>query len=189
MLKPNRFYHVYNHANDREDLFKNVIDYHNFLERLVYYLFPICEIHAYCLMPNHFHLLIRVKDEKKLIEHFGKKAGKDYRKLCRLLSQTYSNFFNSYTKRYNSKYQRRGSLFMRPFKAKKIGDLAYLITTFLYIHRNPVHHEFCSRCEDWPYSSYHAYLIGDSNFLFTDLFLEWFKSPAYFIHIHHLETY
>jgi REP element-mobilizing transposase RayT len=60
------FYHIYNHANGGEDLFVAEDNYYYFLQSAIYFLSPVAEVNAYCLMPNHFHLLVRIKKENAL---------------------------------------------------------------------------------------------------------------------------
>lgn len=62
-MESGRFYHIYNRGNNRETLFKEQRNYSYFLKRYRYYLCPLVDTFAYCLLPNHFHLLIRVRRE------------------------------------------------------------------------------------------------------------------------------
>ena len=62
-LENGNYYHVYNRGNNSEDLFRENTNYLYFLELLKKYLLPVVDIYAYCLMSNHFHLLIRIKDD------------------------------------------------------------------------------------------------------------------------------
>ena len=68
ILEPDHFYHIYNHANGIENLFRTEDNYHYFLKKYHQHISPIAETWAYCLMPNHFHFLVRIKEEKDLIE-------------------------------------------------------------------------------------------------------------------------
>ena len=69
-MVPGSYYHIYNHANGRENLFIEERNYCFFLERISIYILPFINLHAYCLLPNHFHLLISIKEieEIKLLE-------------------------------------------------------------------------------------------------------------------------
>ncbi len=104
MLHPGHFYHLYNHANGNEDLFREEKNYYFFLEKAGKYLSPYMNIYAYCLMPNHFHLLISVKEEKQLYEILSK--SNSFRKMSEIAqiqtmynktSKSLSNLFSSYT--------------------------------------------------------------------------------------------
>lgn len=65
-LLPETIYHIYNHANGKENLFINSDNYHFFLQRYSYFIEPIAETYAYCLMPNHLHLMVGIKNETEL---------------------------------------------------------------------------------------------------------------------------
>ncbi|MBL1222247.1 transposase [Chryseobacterium sp. L7] len=141
-------YHIYSHANGKDLLFLEDSNYQYFLDRLLKYIGPIADIYAYCLMPNHFHLLLRFKDlmnDEISNEH-------------QYLMKPFSNFLNSYAKAYNKKYSRKGALFLDFLKRKKVQDEKYLLKLLHYIHNNPIHHGFVSQAEKWKYSSYNSYL-------------------------------
>lgn len=142
-MTPGLFYHVYNRANAYEKLFFNDDNCRFFLELTEKYLPEIGTLYAYALIPNHFHFLIKLHPE----EHFGLNAGKR-------ISQVFSNFFNSYTRSFNSYYRRRGTLFSQHFKHSVIDSMQYRISCVLYIHHNAVHHKLCEDFEQWPYSSH-----------------------------------
>src|SRR5690606_17476239 len=109
-LVPNQYYHLFNHAVGRDNFFNCDDNYRYFLNKYIQYIYPICQTFAYCLMPNHFHFLVRVRDEETL---FGQaqalqpdkaleKADFSYPKF---VMQQFSNFFNGYTKAYNKMYE------------------------------------------------------------------------------------
>ena len=66
LYEPNGIYHIVNHANGKENLFQEEENYHYFLKKYSEKLSPILDFIAYCLMPNHFHLLIRIKEKEIL---------------------------------------------------------------------------------------------------------------------------
>lgn len=105
-------YHIYSHANGKDLLFVEDSNYQYFLARLLKYIIPVAEIYAYCLMPNHFHLLIRFKDlvaDNIDDEH-------------QYLMKPFSNFLNSYAKAYNKRYNRKGDSLSRfPEKEESSG--------------------------------------------------------------------
>jgi len=111
-LLPEHIYHIYNHANGNENLFREDENYGYFLQRYWEFIDPIAEIYAYCLMPNHFHLMVKIRREDEISEYF--KLSKnliDVEDLSGLISKQFSNLFNAYSKAFNKKYSRRGSLF------------------------------------------------------------------------------
>ena len=206
-LLPNTVYHIYNHANGNENLFRSEENYRYFLKKYAEYIYPIAETFAYCLMPNHFHFMVRIRGEEELVEFFktekinqylrgfvnlggiGKKEEKEsgLRNLGiveKLLSQQFSNFFNSYTKAYNKKYNRRGSLFNHRFKRKVVENDSYFIQLVVYIHLNPVKHGFCSHLLDWEYSSIHAYYSEAVSLINKSLLDDVFGSRDAMVHFH-----
>jgi len=168
---PSTFYHIYNHANDPENLFRMDENYRYFLQQWSKYVEPVAETYAYCLMPNHIHFLIRTKDESELKNQTG------LQDLSGFISKQFSNLFNSYAKAYNKMFDRRGSLFIRPFKAKEIDSDEYLTNVIFYIHHNPVHHGFTKNLADWPHSSYHALISDKQTRINRTAVHDWFGSP------------
>ncbi len=139
-LFPAAHYHIYTHAVGGEHLFREVRNYHYFLQRYAYYIPPIAETFAYCLLPTHMHFLIRVHEDVS----------------PRQASQAWSNLFNAYTRAFNTLYARRGSLFQRPFGRRRIETQSQLVYTVIYIHRNPQKHGVVADFRQWPWSSYPA---------------------------------
>jgi hypothetical protein len=62
LLEPGAYYHIYNHANGSDNLFRNDDNYMFFLKKYSEFISPVADTFAYCLMPNHFHLAVRMKD-------------------------------------------------------------------------------------------------------------------------------
>jgi putative transposase len=182
-MQPEKLYHIYNHANGIENLFREVENYRYFLRQWEKHIQSIADSLAYCLMPNHFHFLIKVKDQSELEATFGK--FETFQKLEYHLSKQFANFFSSYTQSYNKKYQRRGGLFAANFRKKEITSSAYISTVVAYIHTNPVLHGFTKKnLEEWPFCSYNAYLSNRVTLLNVDDILEWFGSKEEFIKFH-----
>ena len=70
---PDNFYHIFNHAVGKENLFKNHYNYIFFLSKFDKYISPIAKTFCYCLMPNHFHVLIQIRPENGIRELAKKK--------------------------------------------------------------------------------------------------------------------
>src|SRR3989339_1770736 len=135
----NQFYHIYNRGNNGEKIFYTTENYLFFLKRYDHYISDCADSYAYCLLPNHFHFLIKVIDKEKMSDQF------------RL-------FFLSYSKSINNQTHRTGSLFQKRFKRTIIEDKPSLIRATLYIHSNPVPHKLTSEFRNYPYSSYLPFL-------------------------------
>ncbi len=164
MLEPNCFYHILNHANGSENIFREDENYRFFLEKYDLYISPVADTLAFCLMPNHFHLLVKIKELEyfKILPKFQTLEELKEDDIKKYISKQFSNLFSSYTQAYNKVYNRMGSLFIKNFKRYKIESQQYLTSAFIYIHNNPVNHGFCNSAEKWKFSSYNTYLSNDS---------------------------
>ena len=147
----NEYYHLYNRSNNRAEIFYERENYLFFLGRLRKFVIPTVEIVAYCLMPNHYHLLMQVSDTETSEVLETSEVSKKVSKAMKLFSI-------SYTKAMNNRYDRVGSLFQGAFQAKHVGTDRYLIHLSRYIHINPVPANLVKRPEDWEFSSYREYI-------------------------------
>ena len=188
----NGHYHVYNRGVEKRKIFLDEQDFTVFLHYLKQYLSPpqatgsshsvtglhlvrprpIKTLHnelsllAYCLMPNHFHLLLRQKTRDGMT------------KLLRRLCTSYCMYFNK-------KYQRVGTLFQGIYKAVLVDNEQYLLHLSRYIHLNPVFdrvapcqgYNACKKPIEYPFSSYQNYLgKKKANWLKSDIILSYFKT-------------
>ena len=148
VLISDSFYHIYNCGNNKKNIFIEERNYNYFLELLKKYILPIAHLWSYCLLKNHFHVLIKTK------EGFNDKT----------FSQAFSNLFNAYSKAINKSYNRTGSLFRDRFSRIKIHDEVYLKQVILYINANAVHHGFVKQAEDYKHCSYLALISNTDPF-------------------------
>ncbi|MBN2730699.1 MAG: hypothetical protein JXR53_15850 [Bacteroidales bacterium] len=148
-LFPGKIYHVFNHAVGKDKLFYNEDNYSYFNYLFSKYFIEFVSIYAYCLVPNHFHLVIRTEDEAVFEKHCEK--DEDF---SQLISKKFSNFFNAYSKAFNKAHNRRGPLFYRPFKRIEIDSNDYLQQVVQYVHYNPIHHGLVSKISEWKHSSF-----------------------------------
>ena len=88
-------------------------NYTYFLRKFYYYMASKLNIYAYCLLPNHFHFLVRIKDQPSLKNLACLNSNISKRNP---ISQAFSRFFNAYTKAVNKQEGRTGNLFQRYFK-------------------------------------------------------------------------
>ena len=181
-LSPNNFYHIYNHANGNENLFRSDDNYSFFLKKYAFHISPIADTFAYCLLPNHFHILVQIKDKETLRKTFPK--FETLEKLEKGISKQFSNFFSSYTQSYNKIYSRKGSLFIKNFNRKPIDNPTYFTNTIHYIHNNPQHHGFGISSADWPWSSYQSLISDKKTLLKREGTLTLFGSKQQFIQKH-----
>lgn len=165
------YYHVFNRGVGRRSIFKDEKDYVVFLSLLKRYLGeePIkdkqnreypwfhneIQLLAFCLMPNHYHLLVYQQDEHAMTNLL--------RSLC-----------TSYTRYFNKKYKRVGHLFQDRFKASRISNDAYLLHISRYIHLNPKDYK------NWQFSSLPYYLDQKhSNWMSPQPILDLFENESY----------
>ncbi len=134
------FYHIYNRGNSKQKIFHDKEDYGRFIKSIflsngnnsfkIYFIKndtvyefnrgePLVNIGAYCLMPNHFHILVTQTNNGSISKFMQK------------LTTAYAMY-------YNEKYKRTGSLFEGKFKSEHIEDDKYLKYIFSYIHLNPI---------------------------------------------------
>lgn len=154
------YYHIYNRGAGRERIFFNEGNF-AYLLRLVQRYRQNCEIMviAYCLMPNHYHFLLR-QDADISISRF-----------INLL-------FNAYTQAVNRQQGRSGTLFEGRFKHVAVEREEYLVHLARYIHLNPVRANLVAQPEDWLYSNYAEWIGVRSGTLKDARFIqEHFSSP------------
>lgn len=169
-LQPGNFYHIYNCGNNRENLFLQERNYGYFMKLWGKYISPVADTYAYCLLRNHFHAAVRVKDAKDL-------SGL-------LVTQHFSNLFNAYARAVNLAVRRTGALFQRPFGRILVGNDDYLRWLIVYIHQNPQKHGFVDDFRSWPYSSYPGLLAPDATRLKRNEVLALFGGRDEFIRFH-----
>ncbi|RLD02374.1 MAG: transposase [Chloroflexi bacterium] len=144
-------YHLFHSGNPKEAIFRLEEDYHSFLELFRKYVWPIANLYAYCLLPSHFHLLLRIKDKKDIDYVYSN---------CGMLRGQFSNLFGSYTKHINQRYQRTGILFNGSIREIP-RDRDLICDLVVYIHQNPQIYGIVTDFRYWPFSSCYAYLRQD----------------------------
>jgi REP element-mobilizing transposase RayT len=151
-FKVGRYYHIYNRGAGKAKIFFEEENY-VYLLKIVkkYALDNRFSVIAYCLMPNHFHFLLRQDSEYPLNLALG-------------------FIFNSYTKAINKRYSRSGTLFQGSFKSIHVEDNKYLIELCRYIHRNPIDDGLVNKIEEWKYSNYHEWIDKRNGSLFNTQF-------------------
>jgi putative transposase len=172
-------YHIFNRGNNRENIFFEERNYAYFLKLYADIIEPVAETFAYCLLKNHFHLLVYIKSEEKILA-FNPSSNK----IIHTPSQQFSNFFNAYAKAINKAYQRTGSLLQHPFGRIEITSNAHFARLVTYIHQNPQEHGLVSDFRSWPYSSYRTILSDQPTRLNRDEVLQWFNGQKGFIECH-----
>ena len=140
-FEQDQFYHIYNRGNRHTRIFYSGDNYRYFLKKLKKHISPFATILAYCLMPNHFHVLVytsKALDENELNHSIGV-------------------MLRSYTRAINKQESQTGSLFQSATKAKLIKNCDTSLVCFNYIHLNPLKAGLIKKLRDWDYSSYLFY--------------------------------
>ncbi len=181
-----QMYYLFTRVSGEEKIFREKKNYIYFLTQFIKYLMPYLDVYAYCLAPQHLQFLISFKSEKEIsnytIPTFQKLSKAEEHKL---LMQPISNLLNSYAKAYNKMYKRTGALFVDYIKREKIEDEESLKATVLKIHQLPIITQSAKSMENWPYSSYYAFLnINKSSKLKRKFILDFFEDQNKFVEFH-----
>lgn len=157
-LTQNECYHVYNRGNNKQPIFFNPGNYLFFIQKIRAQILPVADLLAYCLMPNHFHLIIHANENSiKERESFGGKPMQEFAYRMGLLQ-------SSYAQAINKQNGTSGSLFQQKTKAKALSEekegrrISYLDNCLFYIHYNPKEAGLVTDLLQWPYSSYPDYM-------------------------------
>jgi len=178
-LEIGNYYHIYNRGVGKQLIFRNSENYQYFLQKAKKYLHPIAEIFTYCLIPNHFHFFIKIKTiEEQNQHHFRNNLKGDFRELD--ASKQFSHFFNAYAQAFNKSFERKGSLFERPFKRIKVENDEYITRLIYYIHSNPIKHRITNNFYNYSYSSYSQIIEGMNDIVNSDFVIDWFSGEKEF---------
>ncbi len=176
-------YHIYNQGNNRRKLFFTRENYLFFLKKINQFVLPYADVLAWCLMPNHFHLMLRVNDVSLIIDKSDSTSqSKSVSELHknRTLNNSIAIMLRSYTRAINKERNSSGSLFRSRTKAECVNcpkgitpsyiniagitsyvqsnpELQYPQTCFDYIHQNPVKARLVKTATDWEFSSARDY--------------------------------
>lgn len=157
---PGAMYHIMARGNYRQNIFNDKEDYDVFLvlmyDAMKQYNF---QVHAYCLMTNHYHILLDTSDKEIWL-------------IMKKINQLYAAYFNE-------KNQLIGHLFQGRYKSSLVQNDAYFLQTSRYIHLNPVKAKMVSYAEDYLWSSYRTFIGMDQNKIVTvEKIYTYFKSPT-----------
>ena len=146
LLLENACYHIINRGNQKQNIFLENLDFEKYLEILKHYKNKYnFKLYAYCLMPNHIHLII---DVRKI---------SDLAKIMQGLTQAYTAWFND-------KYNKVGRLWQGRFKSMLIQKDKYLIDCLRYIELNPIRANITSSPADYPWNSWQERMLANNKF-------------------------
>ncbi|MFH1354847.1 MAG: transposase [Candidatus Omnitrophota bacterium] len=145
----NACYHIITRGNQKQCVFGETVDYEMYLSILNKYKKRFkFKLYSFCLMPNHVHLIVEIKETFKL------------NKIMRGLNLSYTLYFNA-------KYKKVGHLWQDRFKSKIIEGNSYLLECINYIEANPVRASLVSQICGYPWSSYN---FREKNYILDSLF-------------------
>lgn len=182
-LQFNKTYHIYNRGINSCDIFQTENDYEHFLALFRRYIPPVAHCYSWALLKNHFHMVIKIKDELEILRYQKIHGALPLQGINRI-SKQFSNLFNAYARYYNIKHERTGGLFESNFRRIEIDSPRYLKQVILYIHNNPVKHKFCNHPLDYPWTSYSSYLSQDNHLLYPDNILNLFLDFQEYKNLH-----
>ena len=182
-LENGKYYHIYNRGNNGIDLFYETENYNHFLRLYEKYIDPIAETFAWCLMRNHFHILVYIKETNEIDTTKLEYSSTDKPKNISA-SKQFSNLFNAYTLAMNNRYNRTGSLFEKNFKRKVVSSENYFRKLIFYIHNNPVHHRFTEHIVEYPWTSYGTIISTKQTKLQRNRVIESFNDLENFKYFH-----
>jgi len=172
-FEPDFFYHIYNRGVNKERIFANPDNYNHFLNLYLENISVYAETFAFCLITNHFHFLIRIKEDIDI---------KDFNRGLRIWLVKYVMYFNN-------QESRVGGLLTRPINRIKVHDIKYLKKLIHYIHMNPVKHGLTKSFQNYKYSSFNSILRGSGKIIAMPEVLEFFNgSIEEFIEFHWKEN-
>ncbi|WP_395061046.1 transposase [Flavobacterium sp.] len=182
-LERGSYYHIYNRGNNGIDIFYDTESYYHFLRLYEKYIIPIADTFAWCLLKNHFHLLVYIKTDDEIdiskLEYSTVESPKVID-----ASKQFGHLFNAYTQAINKKFNRTGSLFEKPFERKLVKSEKYFQNLIFYIHNNPVFHRFTDHINNYPWSSYETIISDKPTKLKRDNVINIFESKEKFIDYH-----
>lgn len=141
----NAYYHLINRGNQKQNIFLENSDFEKYLQLLAHYKRKYeVKLFGYCLMPNHVHMVVVLKQASELA------------KFMQGLTQTYTFWFNQ-------KYNKNGHIWQGRFKSMVIQDDVYFLECVYYIEANPVRAALASSPADYLWSSYRDRVFGNKN--------------------------
>lgn len=180
ILEAGKYYHIINKGNNGDNLFYHSKNYYYFLQKYAELLCEYVETCCYCLLPNHFHLLVRVRSDNPLI---------NARNDGQVVSNQFRRFFLGYAQAINKQEGRTGSLFQKNFKRLLIDNDNYLHNVVFYIHLNPRKHGIDLDFRNYLYSSYQSLLCNRPTKLKRDEVIAWFGTAEKFVKAHNAQYF
>jgi putative transposase len=158
-------------------------NYSYFLQLLEKHLLLFPDIYAYALIPNHFHLFVKVGEELEIRD--GRKSSLE---INEFLSNQFRKLFIAYATGMSNVYYTHGGLFETPFRRIEVNTDSYFTQTCYYLHYNPVHHGMCNHPSSYINTSFLPLLSDAPTILMRDEVMDWFGGRDIFIKYHEMQN-
>lgn len=183
-LLPGSYFHIYNRGLNSRNVFFEQENCRYFLQQFEKYVSPFARTYAYCLLSNHFHFLVQIREEELIKEACKQELQNPP---YWYVSNAFASWLKSYTQAVNKRYGFTGAVFERPFKRIEVKTEDYFTNLVSYIHHNPVKHGVRKEFESYPFSSYKSLIqIHHSTNLEREELMNWFGGLDEFIAFHRL---
>jgi REP element-mobilizing transposase RayT len=159
LLEPGKYYHVYNRAKNGDPLFEDEEAYRFFMKLYQTHIHPIAETYAYCLLSDHLHLLIRIRE--------GAEGS---------MFKPFAMLFNAYSKGYNMHNDKTGRVFKFKLKRIEIRNMPYFREMIRYVNQNPWRHGVTEHPANYRFSSFRATLTTSPTMVAKEKVQEYFGS-------------
>lgn len=191
-----RYYHIFNRGSNKQNIFYSPENYLYFLRLINQFLTGYAEFLAYCLLPNHFHLIIKTVEKINVCildeqenrslqkERFFKPIIEDENKIGKLVVGRLKRLFITYSMAINKQENRTGNLFDPKYKRLMITDDDYLRYVIFYTHFNPEKHGLLNDFRKYRYSSYKALTGNAQTKMNREAVYEIFGGKSSFINYH-----
>jgi REP element-mobilizing transposase RayT len=166
-IYPGFVYHIFNRGINHQAVFLCDADKKTFLKKAKHYLTGYASVLSYCLLDNHYHLMVMILENSDPASNFSKQFGK---------------LVLSYTHYFNKKYGHVGPIFHRRFKRLIVQNEQYVRQLFWYINSNPLHHRIVKEYRTYEFSSIRVFLYNNKDdFVDYDAALKMFPSKKFLI--------
>ncbi len=190
-------YHIFNQGVDQKPLFTQKRNYYFFKSRMVKYVIPYLDVYAFCLLENHFHLLVKIKRDLATLKELpnlrlpesAEAANQEAQFIPKpnchsIISSAFRKMFQSYAMAFNKQENRIGALFQEPFKRCELHSDLLISQMIHYIHFNPQLHGQISDFRSYPQCSYYYYLQKRKGLWMNKEVLKLFHGYEGFLEVH-----
>jgi len=198
IFSPENFYHIVCKSTDGLLLFHDNTDCQVFKQRLKKFTGDILDVWSFCLIPNHTHHIVKTKSIEAVVKFVSSMPTENMTiamkafvaepsnesHFNKVIERQMNSFLVSYANYINNRYQRKGSIFQKPFKRIKIEDEAHLHQAIIYTNANAQKHDLIANYKEYSFSSYKSVLENDEYFINAKDIIAFFKGLEKFVLLH-----